>query len=546
MIELISEEKMEKILAPAGLVKTEENKIWLNSNLNETMFGKTKFSLLLEENGILAEKQPDGKWNKFSEWKFEEIRTKNDKVCFCGNFPGKTLLDIMEKEPAEADEALLAVCEIYAHAIENNIRIPCNGAAGIIADLAEGKILLLPEKTFDRAAANLGKDLYNYFQNDWRDFIASGNSAAEFALGTMAYFSAAKKLPYSEENDKKISDRNFIPLEYEINGINKNLAEAVNFLLQGKHLKNPFPLNELKKQVLGNESEKHKIPELEFEKKAGKFTASQNSRLKRQRFIRRNIAVAAAVLCAGIFIAIAAFSIAGENAKKPSAIGLSSAQVAEVFYKGIHTMDTDLMLCAAKDCPEAQGYISKVPQIYITTQMKSAYNFDSGISTPENWFFFEPDSTKAYSHYIYGITNFSIDGNASSLEIKVPTKKNHPARKIYAEDGSRTKIEKMPDATHTVKYFLVHNQDNLIQAEEFTTAVTLRFSGKAWTITKLDQTSSSEFYSPLQVSLDFKQALSENGGNEIEAVDALRKKYPWLPTRKSMEIEQERLEKIGY
>ena len=539
---------MEKFLAPVGFVKTEEKKIRLNSNLDETMFGKTKSSLLLEETGILAEKN-GGKWNKFSEWKFDEIKTEDEKVYFCGNFSGKTLLSLIETEPPESlktDEAVFAVCEIYANAIEENVKIPCNGAAGILVNLEEGKILLLPEKTFDRAAANFGKNLYNYFQNDWRDFIATGNSAAGFALGTMAYFAAAKKLPYSEENDKKISDRNFIPLEQEINGINKNLAAAVDSLLLGKTLKNPFPLDELKKQIFGKESEKHKIPEAEFEKKAQKFRAAQRSRLKRLRFVRKNIAVVAAVLCAGIFITVAVLSIAGENAKKPSAIGLDSAQVTEVFYKGIHTMDTDLMLCAAKDCPEAQGYISKVPQIYITTQMKSAYNFDSGISTPENWFFFEPDSTKAYSHYIYGITNFSIDGKNSALEIKVPTKKNHPARKVYSEDGSRTKIEKSPDATHTVKYFLVHNQDNLIQAEEFTTTATLRFSGKAWTITKLDQTSSSEFYSPLQVSLDFKQALSEHQGNEIAAVDSLRKKYPWLPTKKSMEIEKERLEKIGY
>ena len=111
---------------------------------------------------------------------------------------------------------------------------------------------------------------------------------------------------------------------------------------------------------------------------------------------------------------------------------------------------------------------------------------------------------------------------------------------------TKTKIEKMSDATHKVKYFLVHNQDNLIEVEEFTTAVTLRFSGKAWEITKLDQTSSSEYFSPIQVSLDFKQALLEHNKNEIEAINSLRKKYPWLPTEKSMQLEKERLDKIGY
>ena len=515
---------MENVLAPVDLIKSENKKLWLNSNLNEMMFGKTKFSLLLEETGILAEKQPDGTWNKFSPWKFEEIKTINEKVYFCGDFCGASLLRIIETEGVDsqkAEDALFSVCEIYSNAIKQNVKIPCNGAAGIIINSEEEKILFVPEKTFDRSAANLGKTLYNYFQNDWRDYIATGNSAVSFALGTIAYFSVAKKLPYSEENDKKLSDRNFIPIEHEINGI-------------------------LKKEIFDHESIRHKIPESEFEKKSEKFKNEQNSRLKRQRFVRKNRAIAAAIFCAAFFVAIAAASIISENSKKPSAIGLDSTQVTEVFYKGIHTMDTDLMLCAAKNCPEAQGYISKVPQIYITTQMKSAYNFDSGISTPENWFFFEPDSTKSYSHYIYGITNFCIDGENSALDIKVPTKKNHPARKVYAEDGSKTKIEKMSDATHKVKYFLVHNQDNLIEVEEFTTAVTLRFSGKAWEITKLDQTSSSEYFSPIQVSLDFKQALLEHNKNEIEAINSLRKKYPWLPTEKSMQLEKERLDKIGY
>lgn len=539
---------MKNILAPVNLIKIENKRVLLNSNLDEMMFGKTKFSLLLEEPGIIAEKDSDGKWTIFSEWKFDEIRTIDEKVFFCGDFSGNSLLRIIEEkgaESSEAENALFSVCEIYVNAIKQNASLPCNGAAGIIVDSEKEKILFVPEKTFDRSTANLGKTLYNYFQNDWRDSILTGNSALSFALGTMAYFSASKILPYSEENDKKISDRNFIPLEFQVNGINRKLADSVDSLLKGKILKN-FPLEELKKQIFENENEKHKISGPEFEKKSEKFKIEQASRLKRQRFVRRNSAIAAAIFCAAVFIAVAAVSIAGENSKKPTAIGLDSKQVTEVFYRGIHTMDTDLMLCAAKDCPEAQRYISKVPQIYVTTQMKSAYNFDSGISTPENWFFFEPDSTKSYSHYIYGITNFFIDGESSALDKKPPTRKNHPPRKVYSEDGSKTRIKKMPDATHKVKYFLVHNQDNLIEVEEFTTYVNLHFSGKAWTITKLNQTSSSEYFMPLQVSLDFKQALLEHNNNEIEAVESLREKYPWLPTEKSMRLEKERLDKIGY
>lgn len=536
-------------LSPIDFIKCEDGIIYLNSNLDEMMFAKTKFSLLLDETGIIAKTDNNKIWNQFSEWKFSESRTIKEieeKVYFCGNFSGIPLSKMIETENPQTEKALYSVCEIYANAINKNIKIPCNGAAGIIVNQENNEILFLPEKTLDRSAANFGKTFYNYIQNNWRDYIAQGLLAESFSLGTFAYYSIAKTLPYNEENDKKISDRNFLPLEYAVNGINKKLATSVNALLSGKPLKTDFPLNKLKSEIFEKESSSNKVPEEEFNKKVLKFEKQKKSQLKRIRFVRKNIAISAAIFAAAVFIAITALSIIKENEKKPSAIGLSSLQVTEIFYKGIHTMDTDLMLCAAKNCKEAQSYISIVPQLYVTGQMRSAYNFDSGISTPENWFFFEPDSTKSYSHYIYGITNFVIDEKSSALNLKVPTKKNHPSRIVYAEDGSKLKVEKSPDAVHKVHYFLVHNEDNFIKVEEFTTIVTLRYEKNAWKIISLDETSSSEIFSPLEVSLAFKEALKQNKNDEIAALNSLRKKYYWLPTEKSMEIEKKRLEKIGY
>ena len=233
-------------LSPIDFIKCADGIIFLNSNLDEMMFAKTKFSLLLDETGIIAKTDNNKIWNQFSEWKFSESRTIEEKVYFCGNFNGIPLSKMIETENPQTEKALYSVCEVYANAINQNIKIPCNGAAGIIVNQENDEILFLPEKTFDRSAANFGKAFYNYIQNNWRDYIAQGAVAESFSLGTFAYYSIAKTLPYSEENDKKISDRNFLPLECAVNGINKKLATSVNALLSGKPLKSDFPLNKLK------------------------------------------------------------------------------------------------------------------------------------------------------------------------------------------------------------------------------------------------------------------------------------------------------------
>ena len=533
-------------IAPVDLVTVEKNTIYLNSNLDETMFGKTKFSLLLNENGIMFSKNENNQWVKKSDWKFNEIKTKDLKVFFCGNFSGESLQSKIEKSSSDLNEYLYTICEIYVYCIKNKVTIPCNGPYGIIINSEEERILFLPEKTFDKSSANLGKSLYDYFQNNWRDYVAENINAEKIALGILSYFAIAKSLPFSEEKDRKISDRNFLPLEYALNGINKKLADEINSLLGNSSSKFNFSLEELKNELFYSESKNHRISENRFEENTKKYLQKKEAKLKKIRFIRRNWPKALALFIFIIFSTITGYSIYRENGKKPCVIGLSSGEVTQVFYKGIHTMDTDLILAAAKDCPEAQKYVSKIPQIYVTGQMRSAYNFDSGISTPENWMFFEPDSTKSYSHYIYGITNFIIDGTESALDLQIPTKRNHPSRKIYAEDGSKNKIENSPDALHFVKYFLVHNQDNQIAIEEVSAKVTLRYVEKAWTITKIEQTSSIELISPLPVSLSYKKALAEHDGNVIKAVNYIRPDYKWLPAQKSLEIEEKRLEKIGY
>lgn len=534
---------MSTFIPPVDLVTCREEKVWLNTSLDEMMFGKTKASLLLNEAGTLVTLQENNLI--FEQWKFSESHFYNNNVYFRGNFSGKTLQQLIETEDSQLGNVLLKICRIYSHAISNSIPLPCNGATGILINKENNKILFLPEKTFDKSIANFGKEVYSFYQDLWRDFIATDKDALQFSLGVMSYFACAKTLPFNEEKDQKISDRNFLPLEYAVNGIDKKLAHFTDNLLLGKSTDKQFPLELLEKEILEGESEKHSLNREKFLQGVKAYTEKKQNKLRRARFFRRNWPKFAAALGFLIFIAFATSAILNETGKKPTVIGLDSTETTKVFFRGLHTMDTDLMLASAKDCPEAQRYISQVPQLYVSGQMRSAYNFESGISTPENWFFFEPDTTKSYSHYIYGITNFVIDGKPDSLNIKVPTRKNHPTRKLFSEAGNE-KIEKNPDAQHTVTYYLVHNQDNQIAIEQFTTVVTLKYIKNRWRILKLNQTSSFEIQSPLPVSLAYKKALAESKGNILKAIDSIRKEFYWVPTEESLLIESKKLDKLGY
>ncbi|MDE5898518.1 MAG: hypothetical protein K2H09_04565 [Treponemataceae bacterium] len=589
------------------IARTEDGAIMLSTGLDEVMFAKTKCSLLMAEPGFMVELDAAGTVLEFTPWTFSGTKSsgKGEDVLFCGDrFSGRTLSSLLalaygrapkalpagagqtegagsEQEPeqeqhgsprseparqpadsggqpfaqaaarAESKRLLAAVCAAYTAAVGRNVPLPCNSPGGILYEFdgcGGTRLLFLPEKTFDRACANRGTAQYAAFQDCWRDSIAERRQAQEFACAVCAYFALADELPYPPQGGdgkdaQTICDRNFLPIEYCVNGIDAALADAIDTALRGAPLKSPFPLEALRKELLSGEERIPALPEAEFRRAAQEFRARQRTQVARRKRFRRHFAAGAAAAAAAVLAAVIAASIFAESGKKPTVIGLDSAAVTEVFYTGLHQMDTDFMLAAAKDCPEAQRYISQVPQIFVTGQMRSAYNFESGVSTPENWMFFEPDSTRAYSHLIYGITNFSLDGQPSILDAAPPTRRSHPP-KLVREGTER--LVRTSAAEHTARYYLVHTVDNWIHAEEFTTRVELKWTGDRWQIGRLGQASSTDVIHPAIFSTDLKEALASHGGDVIAAVQSLRERYPWVPTAASLEAERTRLDALGY
>lgn len=535
---------MENILS----IKNET--IYLNSSLSEELFAKTKFSLMLKETGYVISKAADGTFSCFMPWSFTGTKTIDDIVYFSGEgFSGKNAEDLICSNSAETDSLLDAVCQAYINAIAQNIPLPCNGPQGILYDTENQKLLFVPEKNFEKCAKNLGKKEYFQVQNNWKDSVANEKTAIKFTLATYAYFAITKHLPFAvsenpDETENNLANRNFLPLDCCINGINKKLADYVNSLLEGKEIDTHFPLNSFEDELFNHASQKNAVSDEQFENYVKSKVLKQQKKLKRERTFDRYFVKVLVGAAAAAFIAIFAASVIHESGKKPCVIGLTSEETVKVFYSGIHHMDTDLMLASAKECPQAQRYISQVPQIYVASQMKSAYNFETGLSTPENWMFFEPDTTRSYSHFIFGLTNFTIDGIPSTLTEKAPTRKNHKHRITRTSDGRA--IELSPEAKHTVHFYLVHTVDNMLTIEECTTLVTLEYKKDRWQISQLEQNFTTESDSPLPFSLDYKQALKDFDHNEILAIDSLRTKYPWVPATESMKIEKARLDAIGY
>ena len=562
---------MEEILT----LDRQKERTLLFTSLSEEEYAKTKFSRHMEGEGFIAREESDGKIT-FLPWKFRGAVSTEEGVFFEGPyFDGQSISSILmnysreeenskeepkkEKIPDNHDSskkgldtrALFFLIKSFTAAINENVSLPCNGIFGILYSEKNGKeALFLPEKAFNRSVMNLGKEKYAVIQEPYRDTNLNGKEALIFERAILSYFSLTKVLPYPPKKGDKsvdISYRNFIPLEYKINGIDKKLSASVNASLSqdfsASLKKDDFSLDTFEKELFCPEERKAEFSKEDFQKNTEIFIKKQQKRVREHRKFNRIKGSIVVSLVVAAFIAIFTATIIHENSKKPVSTGLTSKETTELFYKGIHTMNTEYMLAAAKPCPEAQSYISRLPQIYVTANMRAAFNFESGISTPENWMFFEPESSRAYSHFIFGITNFTIDGESSILNLKVPSRKEHKAP-VLKENGER--LNEFSKSQHKVHYFLVHNVDNYIKVEEYTTLVHLKWQKKGWQISLLDEVSCSDFYLPQQISLDYKNIFDKVDGDYIKASLQLKEKYPWLPTEASLKEEKERLDAVGY
>ncbi len=535
------------------IVTAQNNKVLLNTLLDETMFSKTQFTRFMSGKGFLVSKDKDQNFKIFQDWIFDGAVTVGETVYFYANGFSGTPVALIEDENL-LKESLFGICQAIDFAITNQIPLPCNSPNGILLSQDHSTLLFIPEAAFEKSAEHLPKADYQQIQGAWLDKTLSGKNALLFLQATVAYFALCKELPYPAEQDQaqsvNIYDKNFLPLKYQINGI-RNELESIDKILcastySAKAAKETsvkqIPLDILEDELFHPEQRVALLSEKDFQKQKDRFVKNQSKKIKARRFIRRNKVIG---ITAGVLIAAALavyISISNEKAKRHTIKGMDSTQSTLVFYKGLHTMDSDLMKLAAKDCSDAQKYIQSIPTIFSTYMIASSFNFQAGISRPESWFFFEPMSQKAFSRVIFGLTNVTIDDEPSLLELNIPTFADKPLSQrsengIILKNGS--------SATHKVHYYLVHTQDAMLRIEDTTTKVTLHFNGDEWQISSMEENAQIKDISPIEFSKQLKEAMENADNDVIMAVESLREEHPWIPSKQSLLKEEKKIQLQG-
>ena len=217
----------------------ENGKIKLSSGLDEIKFGKTKFSSIISQQGMLF----DGE--NFTPWTFDEVKSfevsENDNkiVFYCGNSvfsdKAKTLLDYFEDGDREKMfTAAFEVCKALTKAAVEKNSIPIIGAGGIIVDISQekAKILFLPQTLFINSCAGLSaKDKANLL-GCWINETLTDLPAICFLRATIAYTMLTGQFPFPQvdvtERNADILDKKFLPLEMRLPNVPPKLAKEIN------------------------------------------------------------------------------------------------------------------------------------------------------------------------------------------------------------------------------------------------------------------------------------------------------------------------------
>ncbi len=525
----------------------------LNSLLDEAAFGKIQYMMDLNENGFVAEASMPFSHQMhfdFSEWKFNgtETEEKSGQVLFTGPaFDGRSFLGIIEDgNKDEKTRAVFSYSVAVSQAAAEGIKLPANGAGGILYSETKTKIrlLFLPQGIFEIASHNAAAADYAEIQGVWQDknLVADGSSdknarALSFTRAVMVYYLLTESLPFAAENQEvrqsDIVDAKYLPLKNKINGIDENISEQISSALEGRtDIK--ISLSALQAELgfcsdgsVEGVKRRPKVSDEEFEAAAKKYFKQKTVRVKAGRTLRRN----RALFIAGVVLIAASLffgrSVHNDKLHKPTTISLSPRETAEVYFGGMHRLDTQTMQYASKG-RAAQSVNDSVSNIYVASKMRDAFAQINGTLTPEFWLY----RSDLHDRWIFGLTQFMIGDDAFSLtpadnRKSAPSLKDNPLP-LKEKDGSKTNV--------FVSYYRIHSEgpDTKITAEKFSGSVELTFIKNRWLVTGFDLSSASEEWSAKLFEDDYRTAIAETGGDSISAARILSSKYDWIPTDKEM------------
>lgn len=571
------------------IVTLEENEIRLNTGMNESSFGKTKYDSIVTQQGVLAkcDSYENGKYHfAFTPWTFNDVKALNidgqdeRNVFYTGSAQGfdensKTLLAFFE-EAGKADstiqqkdamfEVSYAVCCLLTQVALENSSIPLNGGGGIFINLAKENtaILILPGNLFKYAAQALSPVDSSNLHGCWINSTVYDLPALCFERAVIAYKMLTGRFPYPEANEvarnSDILDRKFLPLEMSVNGINSVLAKEVTKALKlnsnavnipGKKQKGKssedltptpdFPLDLLysTKTDLRNT----KLSDEEFAKKAETYLKNQQSKVTTKRNIRRNSTKIILGFIAAIVITLITVTSIKTAGEEYTSKGLTSAQVVETFYQGVNIKDS-LLLDNITKGKKLRRYTDTVSQIYVIGKQRQTYNRDNGFASPENWILFITDELRSMRSGVYGVTNLVIDGIPVDLNVQIPHRNEKPVP-VLEEKG--IELKKGMQSVHAVEYYLLRSEgeDNGVAVERIEETITLTYMSNKWIITDINTKSTDMNVNSFLFKSEYFNLIRDNGGDVVKTVRQMSLSYPWLPTITSIEREKIRLAKIA-
>lgn len=544
------------------LIEQHGDQIRLNSHLDEYSFGKTNYETILAQEGLF--------WNgeDFEPWSFDDVQSLNvdgkpERIVFyCGKNPlgdgARTLQDFLSDGGPDALEAAKAVCQMLTQAAKDGESVPVAGAGGILVSASgnQKKVLFLPEQLFKYAANALSAEERTQANDGWTNQSVHGLPAICFLRASVVYALLAKRLPYPatnpEERNADILDRNFLPLELCVQGVDANLAVSVNKALKlnanlvsvpgkkrrGKSSEDLMPDPDFPTELLDaafSLAQSKPAADNDFEAKVAAYKKSQASRIKASRGIRRN----SSIIITAAIVALVLFLITSNTIKirndEFTTTGLTSVQTIQGFFQGINSKSTtQLMNFVSGKTP--QRSVDVVSQIYVMHKQRLAYNHDNGYASPTVWLFLATNEEQWQKTGLYGVTGLAVDGVPLGLDLELH-KKNERIPPVTQENGAALKNGDV--TTHTADYFLLHTEgeDFSFVVEKIHEIFTLTYKKNRWVITDMETQSEVLRVSTKAFKADYWAALKDNNRDVLKAVSQLRKKYEWLPSDSAMQAE---------
>ena len=551
-----------------NLLTIENNELRLCTNLDEYTYGKTAHDAVLSQEGVIF----DGK--NFRQWTFEEVKSydveKDDHqerlVFYCAENPlgnadkeAKTLAQLYKEGGEAALTAVRAVCTALTAAAKDSNTIPMVGAGGIM--VAGEKVIFAPQALFNYSINTLNPAEAVEQQHGFLNETINGLPALCFERAAVIYKLLTKNVPFSATDsiarNADILDRNFLPVEYCVNGIDSELAQAINNSLKlnstvvnvpGKKKKGKssedltpeadFPIekiDEAYKLSLNSDSDK------EFEEKVAAYKKSQNSKINTKRKLKRNSTTIGVIIAIILVVVVAGINTAKTRGEDYTSVGLTSTETIRAYMNGVNEKDT-MLLSDFGHGKEAGNFGDMVSRIYVMHKQRLAYGNDNGFAYPSNWLFYITDDTRYTHSGVYGVTNLKIDGKAEQLNVELH-KKNEKLPPLTKE-GNVT-LENGSTSVHKVEYYLIYtegeNADYMV--DKFISTYTLTYKKNRWVITDMQD----EPRIPLNVDCsqfkkDYFAQLEKTEGDVMKATDNLRSKYEWLPEKDAMQREHDQIE----